>query len=166
MMRRLSATIVLAGLAAFALLPRLAGNWVCPDGTPCRYVGGATFECVSCLSPSPQKAPPCCPKKRPAAHRCPHGLLPVRVRVSSSQPARFIAAEDTCRCQFVPAHGNRLNAGQPKSFSLNLLGETPVLFVHLLRFSPQSEFLSPEDDSIGACEGLAPPPSRAPPLGA
>ncbi len=164
-MRRLSATILLAGLAAFAILPPFAGNWQCPDGTPCRYTGGATFECASRSSHSQQNLPHCCrKKKRQFTHRCRHGILPLSVRVSSSQPSRLTASDDSCRCQFVGSNVSRLSAVQPKSASPTLAGESPIPFVYLPSFSPQSEFLSPENYSLCAREGLTLRISRAPPV--
>lgn len=164
-MRRLSATILLAGLAAFAALPPFAGHWQCPDGTPCHYTGGATFECASPSSNAQQNLPHCCRKKKRQSPHCRrHGRLPLSVRVSFPQPSRLIASDDSCRCQFVPLNGSRLSAVQPTSASPTLAGGTPISFVDLPRFAPQGKFLSPENHSRVACAGPAPHIGRAPPV--
>jgi hypothetical protein len=163
-MRRLAATILLAGLAAFAISPPFADSWQCPDGTPCRYTGGATFECASRSSDAQQSLPPCCRKKKQrSAHCCRHGVLLSRVHASSFPSPRLMASDEACRCQFVPLNVNCLSALQPKSSAPMPASEAPIPFVYLLSFSPQSEFLSPENDSLCAREGLPLPISRAPP---
>lgn len=164
-MRRLTAIILFVSLLATAVAPLSAGRWQCPDGTLCHYTPNDGFRCQVRLSEAQKNLSPCCRnKQKPASHRCPHGLLPVAASVLSSTLPRLTAADDSCRCQFVPSPSSRSLAVASAVSEPMTVPAAVLPNVDPFSFSSQNFTLPHEDLFPRAREGPTPHVGRAPPL--